>query len=237
MKYFNRKVSGILIAISIVLISQVAQAQQKPFKFGFKIAPAISWLSPDSKDYDQGGSSFAFAWGFVADITLMEHYYLTTGFNVSYTKGKLIYPHKKEAPGGQPFDGLMSETFDLRYIEVPLAVKMKTNTFGKNFMFFGLIGFNTGINIKAKSDQSFSSSLYNDSDENVDIKEDITMFKTSLLVGAGTEYVIDESVSLIFGINFNNGLTNVLKGNNTVDTDIEAKAVPYYFELNLGVIF
>jgi len=237
MAYFSKKASSILVVMSIVIISQVARAQEKPFKFGFKLAPAISWLSPDSKNYDPGGSSFAFAWGFVADITLMEHYYLATGFNVSYFKGNLVYPHLMKDEEGIPHTGTMNETYNLRYIEVPLAIKMKTNTFGNNFIFFGLIGFNTGINIRAKSDLSFSSSTYKFSDEKVDTKDNTTLFKTSLLVGAGTEYVIDESVSLIFGINFNNGLTNVLKGNNTVDTDIETKAIPYYFEFNLGVIF
>jgi len=237
MAYFNKKASSILIVIAIVLMVQVVHAQQKPFKFGFKLAPAISWLSPDSKNYDSGGSSFAFAWGFVADITLMEHYYLATGFNVSYFKGSLVYPHSMKDEQGIFYKGIMNETYNLRYIEVPLTIKMKTNTFGNNFMFFGLIGFNTGINIRAKSDQSFSSNSYSFSDEKVDIKDHATLFKTSLLVGAGTEYVIDESVSLIIGVNFNNGLTNVLKGSNTVDPDIETKAVPYYFELNLGVIF
>ncbi len=236
MRFIHKKLLGILLIGSFVLCIQSAQAQQKPFKFGFKLAPAISWLSPDSKDYEQGGSSFAFAWGFTADITLMEHYYLATGFNVSYFEGNLTYPHMLEVDNTS-YEGVMNESYNLRYIELPLAMKMKTNKFAKKFEFFGLIGFNTAINIRAKSDQSFKSSTYVQNDEKVDIKDNVTLFKTSLLVGAGTEYVIDESVSLVFGINFNNGLTNVLKGSNTVNPEIENKAVPYYFELNLGVIF
>ncbi len=236
MKYIYNKIHWVLVFSSFLLLMQSAQAQQKPFRFGFKLAPAISWLSPDSKGYEQAGSSFAFAWGFTADITLMEHYYFVTGFNVSYFKGKLSYPHLL-AVDDVSYLGTMNETYNLRYIEVPTAMKMKTNKLAKNFEFYGLIGFNTAINIRAKSDQNFTSSSYKSHDEKLDIKDNTTLFKTSLLVGAGTEYVIDESVSLVLGINFNNGLSNVFKGTNTADPSIDAKAIPYYFELNIGVIF
>lgn len=236
MKIIFKKTLSLLILSSFLLVIQSTQAQQKPFKFGFKLAPAISWLSPDSKYYESAGSDFSFAWGFTADITLMEHYYLATGFNVSYFSGKLSYPYLL-TDDINSYEGVMEEKYNLRYIEVPLAMKMKTNELVKNYKFFGLIGINTGINIRAKSDQSFAHSSASFTEENVDIKENSTLFKASLLVGAGAEYVIDESVSLVLGINFNNGFTNVLKGNNTVYPEIDAKAVPYYFELNIGVIF
>lgn len=229
------------IIILLVSMMQISQAQEKPFKFGFKLAPAISWLSPDAKTYEQGGSTFSFAWGFISDFTLMDHYYLSTGFNMSYFKGKLIYPHEMEIEGSI-YGGEMNRTYNLRYIEVPLTLKMKTNELVKNLQFFGLIGVNTGFNIRAKSNDDFSGksilgSNKNYTEEKVDIKSDIYLMKASLIVGAGTEYVVDESVSIIMGLNFNNGFNNVLKGVNTIDPSIDAKAVPYYFELNLGVIF
>ena len=240
MKLINIKTVIILLILFTVLMSQNLKAQQKPFKLGFKISPAISWLSPDSKHYKSDGNEFSFSWGLIADITLMEHYYLGTGFNISYFKGSLQYPHQMTIDGDN-YTGTMVRTYNQRYIEVPLTIKMKTNEFKDHFLFYGLIGFNTGILIRAKADENFSGT-YNGatksySDTQVDIKDESTLFKTALIVGAGTEYVIDESVSVIVGINFNSGLTNVLKGSNTVYPDIDAKAVPSYFELNLGVIF
>lgn len=233
-------ISLLLIFISLSLSSQ---AQQKPFKFGFKVSPALSWLSPDAKYYEQGGAAFSLSWGFVADITLMDHYYLSTGFNVSYFKGKLSYPHiyNNEADN-YSYTGNMDRTYNLRYIEVPLAFKMKTNELAKNIKFFGLMGINTGFNIRAKANESFTgnnplSGKHSYTEDKVDIKDETTLVKASLIVGAGIDYVIDESISIIIGVNFNNGFSNILKGTNTVHTDIDAKAVPYYFELNLGVIF
>jgi len=240
MRNINKTIGLFFVAFILIISVQDTKAQQKPFKLGFKLSPAISWLSPDSKHYKSDGKDFSIAWGLIADITLMEHYYLGTGFNISYFKGSLSYPHQMTF-NEINYEGTMNKTYKQRYIEVPLTIKMKTNQLKDNFLFFGLIGFNTGILLRAKADEDFSGTYGGTtktySDTQVDIKEESTLFKTSLVVGAGTEYVVDESVSIILGLNFNNGLTNVLKGDNTIYTDIEAKAIPYYFELNLGVIF
>jgi len=238
---YRQRLSVAAIILSLLLITQNTEAQQKPFKFGFKLSPAISWLSPDSKHYDHEGNGFTFAWGFVADITLMEHYYVTTGFNVSYFQAKLSYPESVNIDD-ITYQGQLNRTYNLRYIEVPIALKMKTNQLLDKFKFFGLIGINTGINIRAKANESFTGSSeigdqHHYNEDKVDIQKETSLFKASLLVGAGSEYVIDESISLVFGINFNNGFTNILKGSNSVYPDIDAKAIPYYFELNLGVIF
>ncbi|NOR87343.1 MAG: outer membrane beta-barrel protein [Bacteroidales bacterium] len=240
MKNFLKIKILIIAHIIFIILSQSTQAQQKPFKFGFKLSPSISWLSPDSKYYENDGSDMSFSWGFIADITLMEHYYIATGFNVNYFRGSLSYP---EATMHEDinYNGTLNRTYNLRYIEVPVTLKMKTNELVKKTKFFGLIGVNTGLNIRAKANDSFSgkynSTTHTYSEEKVDIKNETTLFKASLVVGAGAEYVVDESLSVIIGINFNNGFTNILKGNNSIYPEIEAKAVPYYFELNLGVIF
>lgn len=245
MKFNYRQLLSVLLIGTLLFAAQNAHSQQKPFKFGFKFAPGISWLSPDSKGYENAGSNFTFAWGFTADITLMEHYYFATGFNVSYFGGQLSYPHSitdDESTLPTLFDGTITRNYSQRYVEVPLAFKMKTNELVNNTMFFGIIGINTGILIRAKADDAFLtadafSSHLNYTEEKLDIKEESAPFKASLMVGAGAEYVIDDSISLVFGLNFNNGLTNVLSGTNTADNTIEHKAIPYYFELNLGVIF
>jgi len=233
---------NIIVGVLVLFIFNTQLfAQQKPFKFGFKIAPAISWMSPDAQDYESGGSAFTFAWGFISDFTLMDNYYVSTGFNMSYFQGKLSFPHSCEYEN-VTYDGTMDRTYNLRYIEVPLSLKMKTNELIENFQFFGLIGVNTGFKIRSKANDYFRgfNEILNDdysySEEQVDIRDETAAVKASLLVGAGTEYVVDESISIIFGINFNNGFTNVLKGENN-SNGVEARGIPYYFELNLGVIF
>jgi len=51
------------------------------------------------------------------------------------------------------------------------------------------------------------------------------------------QFHIDESTLLFVGINYNNGFSNILEGNNNVDGTLKQKAQLHYLELSVGVIF
>jgi len=236
------KKQTVIIVLFFLLFSNVIQAQVKPFRFGFKLAPNMAWLSPDSKDYKIDGAGMGFSWGFVSDFALTENYFIETGFNMDYLNTKLKYPHNQAietSPG--VFDtitGLLKRRYRLQYLDIPLALKMRTNQFGK-MAFFGMIGLSTSFNIRAKAEDEFkyqTSSEQTISSDN-DIKDGTRFIKEALLLGLGTEYFIDSSTSIMLGISFNNGFTNILDGKNSVDNTVEEKASLSFFELNLGVIF
>jgi hypothetical protein len=231
------------IAALLILISEVANAQVKPFRFGLKLAPGISWISPDSEGYERKSSPAAFSWGFISDITITENYYLGTGFNINYLNGKISFPHSAEIINSNDDTttqtGSMTSDMKLRYLEVPLTLKMKTSKFDQ-IQFYGQIGFSAAINIKAKAEQTFSygqNAASQSETRERDISDDITFMKGSLMLGGGIEYYIDNSTSIVAGITFSNGISNILKGRNTIDPTISQKATPHYMELTLGVIF
>jgi hypothetical protein len=212
-------------------------SQMKPFRFGLKVAPTIGWMSPDTEDYENDGSAAGFNWGFISDFTITENYFFATGFSINYLNSKLKYPYKTDLVINSDTvtkEGTLARRYKLRYIDVPLSLKMKTNQFN-NVQFYGQIGFTAGLNIKSNSEDNFS---YDDGSEKQekDISDDITFLKGALILGAGVEFYLDQSTSLVAGIIFSNGISNVLKGNNAI-TNYRQKAVPNYFELTLGVIF
>jgi hypothetical protein len=228
------KKSVLLAIIGLLFVLQPAFPQLKPFRFGLKVAPNIGWISPDSDGYEMDGSIPGFSWGFVSDFTITENYFFATGFNVSYINGKLKYPYTQNTD-----TGTMIRKYNLRYIDVPLTLKMKTNKFDK-LQFFGQIGFSIGVNVKAKAQDDFSYKVgtsYESVSSKRNISDETTLFKGALVLGGGLEYYIDNSTSIIAGITYYNGLSNFLKGDNTVDPMISQKAVPHYIELTLGVIF
>jgi len=69
-----------------------------------------------------------------------------------------------------------------------------------------------------------------------DISDELTLVRGSLIVGLGTEFFIDESTSIILDVTFNNGLSDILKGENS-KTQEQQKAFLHYFQLNIGVMF
>jgi hypothetical protein len=222
------KVAILLIGVIIALRGIT---QDKPFRFGVKVAPNIAWIAPDAKGYENDGSAMGFSWGLLADFALAENYFIKTGFTMDYMNGKLQLPYTMD---GIP--GTMNRTYHLRYIEIPLALKMRTNKFGKT-AYFGEIGFGTSFNIRAKSDDEFQPDSGTKLTSEGDIKDEIALFKESLIVGAGMEYFLDESTSLVFELSFHNGLTNILQDYNTRYPDVKQNGILYCFQLSVGIIF
>jgi len=232
-----KKILIFLLLINMLLSVNVI-AQYKPFVFGFELSPNIGWMKPDPAGYENKGTPVGFSWGFVSEFFLMENYAITTGFNVSYLNSKLTYPHKVfDQKDSISITGTLSRFYKLKYIEIPLMLKMKTKEFGK-MKFFGQIGLGTGFIIGAKADDDFKADGYESiKDEKKDIKDQVKTNRESLILGLGLEYSVGGSTAIIVGFNFNNGFTDVLKDQNTVDPEIEHKAINNFFELNIGVLF
>ncbi len=233
----------ILLMGICLLVSHVAFSQVKPFRFGLKLAPNIGWVSPDSEGYERDGMSPGFSWGFISDFTITENYSVGTGFNINYLHGKIQSPYKQDIIKHEDttsYTGTLNRKLKLQYIELPVTLKMKTNKFDK-LQVYGQIGFSLGFNVKAKSEDDFSykdeSDIYQTESDEREISDELTLLKGALVLGGGVEYYIDNSTSIVVGITFSNGLSNVLKGTNTADPSIEQKATASYLELTLGVIF
>ena len=218
------KIKIVLLLFSAIIALQ-GITQEKPFRFGFKVAPNLAWIAPDSEGYDNDGAVMGFSWGLLADFALAENYFVKTGFSMDYLNGKLEFPYLNDT-----VPGMMNRTYHLRYIEIPLTLKMRTNKFGK-IAYFGEIGFGTSFNIRAKSDDEFQPDTGAKSTSEEDIKDEIALFKESLIVGAGMEYFLDESTSLVFELSFHNGLTDILTGENTLYPDNQTKWHPLLFSV------
>jgi len=227
------------IALSLILLIFIGVesfSQVKPFRFGFKLAPNIAWISPNSEGYKSEGAAFGFSWGFVSDISLTENYFIKTGFEMDYMGGKLSYPYLLSVDGDNS-EGQLTRKYDLRYITFPLTLKMRTNQFGK-IAYYGEIGFSLSFNLSAKGKDSFEANSGNGNyTSEGDISDDITLMKGSLIIGGGVEYFIDSSTSLILGVSYNNGLSNILSGHNTIKTDIKQKGHLNYFQFTAGILF
>lgn len=234
----NRKV---FLVIVVLLMSAQLFSQIKPFRFGLKVAPNIGWFSPDSDGYERDGADAGFSWGFISDIAITENYHLGTGFNMNFLNSSIFYPAlitKIDNGDTTTYSGTMNSNLKFRYIDLPLTLKMKTNKFDE-LQVYGQIGFSLGFRLKAKADETFSATdaSYSYTREGHDISEEVTLLKGSLILGGGIEYYIDNSTSIVVGITYYSGISNILKGYNTLNPDIKQKGTPQFIELTLGVIF
>lgn len=232
MKSFRNLIllAGLFLLMTVPVNSY---AQYKSITLGVKVSPNIGWLRADLEDYNNEGIVPGVNWGLITDFYFAENYAFSTGFTVAFQHGKISYPDQQSDA-----QGVLTRNYRLKYIDIPLLVKMKTNDLGK-FRFFGNIGVQPGVRIGSKAKDSFKSTtppLTITKDWHA-IDSQTNLFRATMVVGGGIEYPIDNSTAIIAGINFINGLSDVLKGDNRVDPTVEHKGVPNAFELTLGVIF
>ncbi len=242
---------ALVFASTLLFIGSISA--QEGFQLGLNLSPNISWMTEKSENLESKGQNLGFNFGVVADFNITENYAFGTGLNIIRTGGELQYADVQTIsfPNGvsNATGGRTKADLDLQYIEVPLTLKLSTNEIGY-LTYFGQFGLGLGFNIGARADTDFeyaggSGSV---SRKDVDFRDEINFFRTSLIVGAGAEYNLSGNTSILLGITFNNGFSNVLSedtyeqdanGNGipTSSRSKEFKAVNNYLVLNLGVLF
>lgn len=201
----------------------------KNFRFGLVATPSMNWYKPDDvKKLEKGGVKVGFAWGLQMEFRLNSVACLVTGLQLDYDRGYLkfldstfFFYDTKESTYLLPSDTagkswvvykLNERIYKTNYVNLPLILKMKTKEIGY-LTYFGQFGINAGFRLKAKSNDEVTQMTTNfpkSSLSDIDNTRDMNMLRMSLCIGGGAEYNLSGSTSLLFGVNFNYGFTNVL---------------------------
>ncbi|MEP7169437.1 MAG: porin family protein, partial [Bacteroidota bacterium] len=119
--------------------------------------------------------------------------------------------------------------YTIRYIEVPLTLKMKTNPIGY-IRYYGQFGLAPGFLIGAKGTEEHSD---NKTLNDADAKERINNFNISLVIGLGIEYNLSGNTNLLLGVIYKNGFSDVLNETKY----LEGKANANTIGLTVGILF
>jgi len=195
-------------------------------------------MKPDMKNFESDGSRIGFIYGIMMDVNFSKNYAFGTGIEISYRGGKLKYNYAYNSSANNPNSYSGEDTYNLKCIELPLTIKMKTNEIGY-FTYFGQFGFQPGIKISGKQDYSQTKTTPSgpNTTSDSDVNADISIINLSLLFALGLEYRISGNTAILAALQFSNGFTDVLTGKNHDDTSVELKSISNYFSLNVGVFF
>jgi len=116
----------------------------------------------------------------------------------------------------------------LQYLEIPFALKIRTDELGRYRVFFEVPRFTLGITSKARGD--IRNNGIEEDDQN--IYQSVSRFNLSYGVMGGIEYSLTENISGIIGLNWKQGFVDV-----TDDSGIDSKITTGTFGLHLGVLF
>jgi hypothetical protein len=205
--------STLLVILGLFLLTTINAQENKRTRLSFVLSPQISWLNADDKSVDGNGNLFGYNFGVVMDRFFDTNYAFSTGLTINTTGGKLKYE------GDKPdfIDG-NTATYRLKYIEVPLALKLITNEFHRS-RYYGQFGLYTQYNIKT-----------NDGDGN-SISSEVNFFDMGYQLGGGMEYSLGSDTYLMLGLIYSGGFMDV------TDNDYDGKASLNRLTFQFGIIF
>lgn len=219
------KKSFLIISLLFLSFSLFAQGN---VRFGFTTSPGISFYSGDSKVQDTKGARFSFNYGAIVDFVLdnNERYAITTGLTIDMNGGNIsATPLTKEAGSSAKL------TTKNQYLEIPVGLKLRSNETASNLTFYGTLGIVNGFRIRSRGKYEFHQILpgnermedgegINISEKNIKIKDlafypstikKVNPYHLSLHFEAGVEFRVSDNTSIIGGLYFRNGFTNVIK--------------------------
>jgi hypothetical protein len=192
---------------------------QSPFQLSFTASPSVNWMSPEGEDVQNNKTKMGYEFGVHGDFYFDEamRYAFSTGLLITQTGGELTYNVDSESFdfAGMTFATGTNIRYRLEYVEIPLALKMRTKQFYR-WTYWGLFGLSAGMNVSAKGDSGDKQLDKND------IGDEVKLFNTALNVGVGANYDLGERNALVLGLVYKNGFTDVtessLGGKTTVNS-------------------
>ncbi|MGX5818529.1 porin family protein [Chitinophaga lutea] len=197
-------------------------------RFGFKLDPGASMMRPQEDGVTRNSGRFYFSYGVLADFFLDEsgNYAIASGLQVSAMGSTLQYEAGK---GLATFKSAVSE-YDLRmtYVEVPFTLKLKTDI-DNGLGIWGQFGGFAGFPVRARGTVISGTTKF----EKQDLLRDMNPLNAGMIIGAGVEIPLTETLAGVVGFNYQNGFIDVTRNGKWDDGRVNMNN----FTVRLGVYF
>jgi len=197
-----------IVLLSVLFIFSFTKAQD--FKIGLTFAPTISFNKQEVKVDNKwktvdGTGGLGWKGGLLADYNFAGNYNLHSG----------ILIHNKAFKGDDELDMVVST------LEIPLALKLRTEEVADNIrvtgFFGGLIDMNVGATVTDENGDEY------------DANDAINTFGLSFMVGTGAEYDLDFG-TIGLGLSYHLGFTDI-------SSDDNVRVTPKHLSIDLTFYF
>lgn len=250
-----------LIALLIFTISVVAHAQDDSspgIRFGLTINSGGSWLSVE-KGQESDGLGFVIGGGLITEFRISDFVSFSTGANmvnysasVSYKDSvDFIYQTEQNGRVLPPDTSLLTgRKYYFHTVSIPLKLKLKTPEIGY-LTYFAEVGLIGNINYDAFTkkntiDEAGVISELQGSLEKIDAEEVTNWYRAALAVNLGFEYSLVGNTALVVSLNWEHGLTNILRDDEVSKTKLSFSSTGEVFKqagalgyggLNVAIMF
>lgn len=201
---------------------------QKNIQLSFSGSPSVNWMSTTNPDAENGKPMLGYDFGLNGDFYFSnnQRYSLLTGLQISNIGGETSFKRSSDFLfSGNILPGISKIKYRLRYVEVPLAIKLKTDQFHRT-KYWGQFGLATMINIDSKADSNDGTL------KKASINDEVQLFNLAMIIGAGFDFDLGGSNAVTAGLVFQNGLMDVTTNNAFSD-----KTIINSLKLKIGLIF
>lgn len=230
----EHKFSKIRLFIILLIVFSPFLGQSQDFRLGFKANPSFSVIKPSSDYHESVGTKVGFSYGLLFDYFIKDNYAISSEFAISTMGGQVEYNKS---------DTSIVSNINLRYIEIPITLKLLTKELTDNVKVYGKFGLNLAFRIKAEADVEYKKGgIEYKNDDIKNANNYIQPFNTSLLFGAGIEYNISDNLDLVLGLSYNNGFLNVMKSKSIYRQETTNLISGFegninYLAVNVGLLF
>ncbi|MFT6748023.1 MAG: hypothetical protein ACJAZ2_002381 [Glaciecola sp.] len=225
-----------LLIVAICSLSLAVQSQDDGgatgMRFGLTINSGGSWLTID-KGQDPDGLGFVIGGGLITEFRISDYVSFVTGasmvnygVSVKYTDDVNFIYQSEDNGITQPADTslLLSRRYFFKTVQLPLKLKLKTPEIGY-LTYFAEIGIVGNLNYDSFTKKNtiqegtVVSELSGSLDE-IDANEVTNWYRTALSVNLGFEYSLVGNTALVVSLNWEHGLSNVLRDDNLNKTKL-----------------
>lgn len=211
----------------VILLANTAFSQRKT-RLSFIASPSINWMNSDMKGVESGKVALGLDYGLNADFYFDQNgkYALGTGLIIDNVGGNMTYYN----PGdiffaNQSFNSGTTFKYHLKYVEVPVTIKLRTSDF-RRWAYWGQFGFSNYVNIMAKGTSS------DDVLDKSNINDEVKLFNLALNIGVGSNFDLGGNNAIALGIIYKNGFIDV-----TSNKQFNDKTTLNSLVLKLGLVF
>lgn len=221
---------------SVLLLGTYAFAQddeQKSVEVSIRLSPIISMprVIDDSKDWDfnKAGTFVKFSGGLSTDFFLQDNIAFSTGLWYTQKRSNMTVTTSLLANTEAKLD------YNLQYIEFPFLFKGFTNNITEKMKIYFQLGATFGI----KVDERYAGDI-NDKPSDATYSK---WYDSGILLGSGLELNVGTSNKFYVGLDYSQGLTNIIKDDYIQVSSIESpssnsyKVKNNYLALVLGFKF
>ncbi len=243
-----KKIVIVLCFLGLFLSKSDAQNE---IRFGFQFSPTLSWMKTDVKRIgNSGGLILGAKLGAVGEYYFRENYSIASGIGFAFNhSGRLKYQDAGSywvnsdfsIPGLDTLSAGVNLKYNLQYVEIPVSLKLRSGYFGTYRVYAELPMLYLGFKTQAKG--SIDGNSLGENPEKENISPDVAFFNLSWGLGGGIEYELGSKTSLVAGLYYQQGFSDVTKddgfyldssGNERAE---KSKATIGAFIIRMGVMF